>query len=88
MTTQDRDGIAIPSRTAQVRNPAPHHPSTPRSVRPGPSTPTERGDGDYEGSASSLARQNAPREAKGGQSTEAVLPAQKPERVALKGVKG
>ena len=32
-----------------------------------PSTPTERGDGDYEGSASSLAHQNLPREKKQGQ---------------------
>ena len=32
-----------------------------------PSTPTERGDGDYEGTASSLARQNLPREKKHGQ---------------------
>ena len=32
-----------------------------------PSTPTERSDGDYEGSASSLARRNLPREKKYGQ---------------------
>ena len=32
-----------------------------------PATPTERGDGDYEGSASSLAHQNLPRETKHGQ---------------------
>ena len=38
--------------------------STPRRK---PSTPTERGDGDYEGSASSLAHQNAPREKTQGQ---------------------
>jgi len=30
-------------------------------------TPTERGDGDYEGSASSLAHQNLPRDKKQGQ---------------------
>ena len=32
-----------------------------------PSTPTERSDGDYEGSASNLARRNLPREKRQGQ---------------------
>ena len=51
-----------------------------------PSTPTERGDGDYEGSASSLARQNAPREPNRGQYREPLLPAAEPEAPGLRGV--
>lgn len=50
-----------------------------------PATPTERGDGDYEGSASSLARQNAPREPNRGQYREPVLPDAPPDRPGLRG---
>lgn len=89
MTLHDRDDIASPPPPTAPMPEAARHSIPPRGeARPRPSTPTERGDGDYGGSASSLARQNAPREAKGGQDGETVLPAQKPDRVTLKGVKG
>lgn len=57
--------------------------STPR---PAPSTPTERGDTDLEGSASSLARQNAPREPNRGQLRDAPRTSNKTEPTQIRGV--
>ena len=51
-----------------------------------PTTPTERGDGDYEGSASSLAHQNAPREKKYGQGRDKTTTTGKAEPVRTRGV--
>ena len=51
-----------------------------------PTTPTERGDGDYEGSASSLAHQNAPRDKKYGQGRDKTSTTGKAEPVRTRGV--
>ncbi len=56
------------------------------STRPKPTTPTERGDGDYEGSASSLAHQNALREKKHGQGRDKTSTTGKAEPVRTRGV--
>jgi len=80
--TAAREGRdAQPGLDANVPDGAP-----PPGRRPAPATPTERGDGDYTGSASSLARQNAPREPNRGQDRESVIPDAKPERAGLRGV--
>ena len=59
------------------------NPNPPRK----PATPTERGDGDYQGSASSLAHQNLPRERKHGQGRDKSTTTEGPkDRVRTRGV--
>jgi len=53
---------------------------------PRPATPTERGDGDYTGTASGLSSQNLPREAVHGQAETGALPKAKPDDAKLRGV--